>query len=167
MNYYLKCGIIWCLIFQFSTVMGQDTVIVETLRPSQDTAILIKNALKEMFQVQDVAAVHSRKSCNCGCDIKKERYSLPNKNEQFETFDFCDSQVFEWSSHSGDCRKILDGIQLILNKTGYKKLNSELKVVHKFKTDRYSIEGPDVLTFIELNQKKDGSIKLKISLATP
>lgn len=148
-------------------VNAQLSVDTASLRPSQDTALQIKDALKRYFRVQATSAVHSRKSCNCGCDIRKESYLIGGSSEKFESYDFCDSQVFEWFSNEGDVDELSRDVKNILQNIGYSHLNNPEKLVTKFKTQRLSIEGPNVLTFLELNKKNTGQIHLKLSIATP
>ena len=153
----------------FNELKGQtDSLIVpSSSSASKDTAFLVKSMLMDMFGVTGIPAVHSRKSCNCGCDIRKEAYVIESKGKRFESYDFCDSQVFEWYNTEGDSNQLIKDVQNGLIKLGYISLNGIPVRRNKFKTEKYRIEGKDVLTFIEVTQLKDKSIKLKLSMATP
>ncbi len=123
--------------------------------------------MMEQFKVTSIPAVHSRKSCNCGCDIKKEAYIIAESDSRFEAYDFCDSQVFEWHSSQSDGETLINSIQNGLAHLGYLHLQGISKISSKFKTTKYRIEGHDNLTFLELTRYKNRRIKLKVSIATP
>lgn len=142
---------------------GHDSI---ALTPERKAVLGIKKDLIDLFGVSGITAVHSRKSCNCGCDIKKESYGTREKMYLFEAFDFCDSQVFEWKG-MGDVEKITVRISEILNRYGYTFTGLEPAVRRKFNIRRYSYEGPDPLTFLEIKIYPDRRIYLKLSLATP
>lgn len=157
----------WSFI-DINEVKGQtDSLEILSSSPSKDTALQIKQMFMEMFGVSGIPAVHSRKSCNCGCDIKKEAYLTRDINRRFESYDFCDSQVFEWYSNDGNSEDLIRDVQMGLTKLGYLHLNSDPIKSTRFKTEKYRIEGKDILTFLELTRMKNKSIKLKVSIATP
>ncbi len=147
-------------------LIGQNENESNQVSPSKDTAIAIKAILIKMFNINGIPAVHSRKSCNCGCDIKKEAY-IVSKTVSFAAYDFCDSQVFEWNGGEGDALELIKKVQVQLTQLGYLHLNGFIKEKQKFRIRKFSIETPDLLTFIEVSSMKDGSLKLKLSIATP
>ena len=146
--------------------MAQSEIDSVNISPSKDTAIIIKAMLMKLFDINGIPAVHSRKSCNCGCDIKKEAYVV-SKSVSFAAYDFCDSQVFEWNGRDDDAFGFLKNIQLQLTQLGYLHLNGFIKEKQKFRIKKFYVETNDLLTFLEVSSMKDGSLKLKLSVATP
>jgi len=142
---------------------GHDTI---ALTPERKAVLDIKKELIDLFGVSGITAIHSRKSCNCGCDIRKESYGSKEEVGLFEAFDFCDSQVFEWKG-TGDVEKIIVETSEILSRYGYTFTGGEPAVRRKFNIRRYSYDGPDPLTFLEIKIYPDQRIYLKLSLATP
>jgi len=71
----------------------------------------------------------------------------------------------EWGDD--DAFGFLKNIQLQITQVGYLHLNGIIKEKQKFRIKKFYVETDDLLTFLEVSSMKDGSLKLKLSVATP
>lgn len=139
----------------------------DSIPGQRQRALNFKQDLLELFNLKEAAVIHSRKSCNCGCDIRKEEYVPSNPKEKFIAYDFCDSYVFEIQTEVDLMPDVSLRIYKLLSDNGFSFIEGKVKYNRKFRIDHYTVEGPDVLTFYEDKIYENGRRKIKISLSVP
>lgn len=139
----------------------------DSLQGAKVRALMVKSDLLNLLNLKNISAVHSRKSCNCGCDIKKEAYSSKSSPHLLDAFDFCDSYVFEIKANWLLYQSVSPEIRSILTSHGFNFVKKEVIQKRKHGIEYLSIEGEDSLTFYEEKKYKNGRWLIKISLSTP
>ena len=66
--------------------------------PAKSQLDELKHFLLTAYGYDSLSRVQSRKSCNCGCDIIREKYAGLQKKYFLTADDFCDSYVFTWQA---------------------------------------------------------------------
>lgn len=127
----------------------------------------LKQDLIELFGMESISAVKTRKSCNCGCDIRKETYRAIASGQKLEIMDFCDSHVFEFFGPDHHTESWFESVRSLVVKHGYIDLVGPPSVKNVRKTTIQLIEGKNELTFLETRLDKKGRFHLKLSVATP
>lgn len=139
----------------------------DSLHSTKARALLVKSDLLNVLKLKNIPAVHSRRSCNCGCDIKKEAYTSKSSPHLLDAFDFCDSYVFEIKSNWYLYQSISKEIRSILTSHGFNFVNKNILHKSKHGIEYLNVEGEDTLTFYEEKKYKKGKWVIKISLSTP